>query len=152
MRKKRSSKTKWIITLVFVAFAAVLTISILMYRPVQSPKKTADQYFSFSDVSALGEYVNNSTAQIKIKLLYFNFTAIGGDAHHVAIFGQGLADPGDYYYLKVANETSTLVEMQFQFAVMSAKQEQGYPIEIRIYCDEAEGYVTLYVPESNVIT
>jgi hypothetical protein len=99
----------------------------------------------------LATAVPDSNTIIRISLLYFNLTATGGAAHHVVIFAQGMTAPEDYYYDEILNGTTVSLEVQFKYHVQSTKQEAGFPIDIRIYSDEAEGYVTLFIPESNVI-
>jgi hypothetical protein len=151
-KRSKSKKTKWLVAVAFVLFASVLTTSLLMYRGQPSPpKKTPDQYFSFSNIGAWA--TNVSKTFIKIKVLYFTITATGGDAHHLALFLPGMADPLDnYQYDRATNGTALPVEITFPSEVSSTKKEQGFPINIKLWCDEAEGTVTLYVPETGIFT
>lgn len=73
------------------------------------------------------------------------------DVNHVVIFAQGMANPNDYYWIKITNGTTIQVEITFPYALISVRQEEGFPVTIRIYSDEAEGNVTLYLHESDLI-
>ena len=150
MKKKKSNNTKWTLILLFIAFVVILSISIIVYdAPEPPPKKTPAEYFSFSDVAAFATSVTNST--IRIKILHFMLTATVGDANNLVIFSPGMTDPLDYYHLNdVKNGTTTPIEITFPYDVQSVKEQEGFPIDIRIFSDEAEGKITLYIPEAQV--
>jgi hypothetical protein len=151
-KRKKSPKTKWVVAVALVVFASVLAASLLTYRGQPSPpKKTPDQYFSFTSLAA--EATNVSSTIVKISTLYFNITAIGGDAHHLNIQPPGMVDPQDYpQYDEAPNGTALPVQLTFPNPVLSAEKAQGFPINIKLYSDEAEGMITLYIPASDVFT
>lgn len=73
------------------------------------------------------------------------------DIHHLALFAQGMANPSDYYWLEITNGTTVNVEIEFPYAIRSVMQENGFPVTLRIYSDEAEGNITLFIKESSII-
>jgi hypothetical protein len=151
-KRKKTSKTKWVVAIALVAFASVLTASLLTYRGQPSPpKKTPDQYFSFTGLTAEG--TNVSSTIVKISTLYFNITATGGDAHHLNIFPPGMGDVQDYpAYDEAPNGTAFPVQLAFPNPVLSRETAQGFPIDIKLFSEEAEGTITLYIPSSDVFT
>jgi hypothetical protein len=150
MKKKKSNNKKRILIPLFITFVVVLSISIMVYKGQEPPpKKTPAEYFSFSDVSAFATSVTNST--IRVKLLHFMLTATAGDANHLVIFSPGMTDPADYYHLDdVKNGTTASIEITFPYDVQSVKEQEGFPVDIKIFSDEAEGKITLYIPEAQV--
>jgi hypothetical protein len=149
-RKRRAAKTKrkWITLFLFMFALLIILIIVSQVRQPPASKKAPNECFEFSDVSALSE--SRIANAIRIKVLFFNMTA-KCDVNHVVIFAQGMANPNDYYWIKIANGTTVQVEITFPSALLSVRQEEGFPVTLRIYSDEAEGKVTLYIPESNII-
>jgi len=155
-KKKRirgkSKRTIWIALSIIVIATILISLVIYSSRLPPSPKKAASEYFSFSDFGALARSsAGGSNSTILIEYLGFSITPTGGDAHHAVLFFPGGVDPEDYYYDRIPNGTSIFVEVNFKNYIPSAKQANGYPIKFRIYSDEAEGYVTLVIPESDII-
>lgn len=153
-KREKSSKTRWVVAVAFVVFASVLAASFLTYRGQPSlPKKTPDQYFSFTGL--LAEGTNVSSTIVKISTLYFNVTATGGDAHHLNIFPPGMVDLQDYpEYDEAPNGTALQVQLTFPNPILStfSSTEKGFPIDIKLYSEEAEGTITLYIPVSDMFT
>ena len=153
-KREKSSKTRWLVVVAFVVFASVLAASFLMYRGQPAPpKKTPDQYFSFTGLAAEG--TNVSSTIVKISTLYFNITATGGDAHHLNIFPPGMGDIQDYpAYDEAPNGTALPVQLTFPNPILStfSSTEKGFPIDIKLYSEEAEGTITLYIPVSDMFT
>ena len=149
-KKKASARTKWALLALLVGFALIVALSIMVYHgPEASPSPSPDQYFGFSDEAAYAE--NASGRAIKILVLHFNLTAVGGDANHLVIFADGMMDPNDYYYPKVSNGTTLAVEITFTYPIISTKGDRGFPVAVKLSCDETVGKVTVYVPEEDVI-
>lgn len=150
MKRKRKAKTKrkWIALSLFVFTVLIILITISQVRQPPASKMAPNECFEFSDVNALSE--SRTTNTIRIRILFFNMTA-KCDVNHVVLFAQGMADPSDYYWIKITNGTTVQVEITFPNALLSVRQEEGFPVTFRIYSDEAEGKVTLYIPESNII-
>ncbi len=153
-KRHKSARKKWAIALLVVAFLIVLSFSLAFYKgPEKPPKKTPDEYFEFSNMWGIAKSVANST--VRFTNLYFDITATGGDAHHIAVITTGMTDPSDYYLLELKNGTIKPIEIAFPYEVQSTRREDVFPIvfpiDLRIFCDEAEGDITLYIPESDLI-
>jgi len=145
-------KTKIAIAIYLITFVTVIAIAVYFNNTKQEkPKAKPEEYFEFSDIAA---FARNSTTQnaILIEMLHFNLTPIRGDANHVAISTDGMTNPEDYYYLKIQNSTTETIDITFAFPIKSTKQDEGYPIKVKIYSDEAEGDVTLFIKPEDVIT
>jgi hypothetical protein len=119
------------------------------YLHPPTPKKTADEYFSFSDAVAFGENTTSSVS-VLIEYVVFNITAVGGNATEVEIVPyEGQVKP-DYYPLftkLIQNQPTPLEDMiKYPNRVLSTKQEgKGWPLRFWINSWEAVGYVTVYV-------
>ena len=154
-RPKKSKKvpSKEILAIMLIAFSIVAVIvGIIVYQQLPKGskiKKDANEYFQFLDTSALAK--RTSEKVIRINYLFFKLVPVGGDAHHVVIFAEGMANPENYYYSEIKNGTEQNVEIQFFSPIQSVKQGNVYPITIRIRSDEAEGSVTLYLKEEDII-
>jgi hypothetical protein len=151
-RRKRKLKKKIWMAPLFIGIALIVIWIIFYYNP-QTNKKSLTEYFGFSEISALATAVpgTNNTV-IRISLLYFELTPIGGDAHNVVVFVQGMTDPTDYYYPEILNGTAQPQEINLQSAIQTVKQEAGFPVKVKIRSDETgEGNITLYIPEEEVI-
>jgi hypothetical protein len=119
------------------------------YRPEgQTPKIPASEYFSFSDVFAHANYQRDDV--IRIDMMQFFITPVGGDAHYVVIFVEGNYNPLDWYQPEMLNGTKVNFETQLPDPIQLRDSDDGkiddvYPMEIRVRSDEAEGYVTVNV-------
>jgi hypothetical protein len=149
-KRKKGTKNKKRIKALLVLFVLILfaLLIVIQLQKQNISKNPPDQCFKFSNISAFIQEKHDKT--ILIKTLYFEMTPLL-DIHHLTIFAQGMANPTDYYWLEIANGTVVNVEIEFQFSVLSIKQEQGFPVTLRIYSDETEGYITLFIEESNII-
>jgi hypothetical protein len=78
-------------------------------------------------------------------------TPVGGNATSFHIDPGGNTDPIDYYYPEIKNGTKQTIEVALTSAVQGIKNGTTYPFTIFVYCDEAEGDVTLQIPEGSVI-
>lgn len=123
--------------------------------PIQV-RQESSKYFAFSLFG--GGVVRDSTAfggsntTIKIIELVFTFTPVGGDASEVTIFSEGSIAPTDYFWLNIPNGTSTIVDIQYEHGITSRKQANGYPVTFRLFSHEANGDITLVIPEDDVIS
>lgn len=152
MRRKKTIRYVEIaaVVLLIVAVASVAVISYNPSNPAEKPKLKAENYFAFSELGADYESVNGTDKIIKVKTLYLTVTPIGGNATSFHIDPGGNTDPLNYYYPEIMNGTSEQMEVQIQNAVMSSKTGTTFPMKIFVYSAEAEGYVTLQIPETNV--
>jgi len=151
-RKKRNIKYLEVAAAI-VLFVAIVSALVIWYNPNAPPpipKAPATEYFAFSDIAALAERYANTDKIIRIKQLYFNIIPIGGNATNVHINPFGNTDPINYYWGKITNGTSEAVEIMLNSAVQSVKKGTMFPIRVEIYSDQAEGYVTLEIPEDSV--
>ncbi|MFZ0965435.1 MAG: hypothetical protein WAN82_02265 [Candidatus Bathyarchaeia archaeon] len=150
IRKKKRKLGRIIGTLSLVTTVIVIiTLSVLyQYKPEPIPKKTADEYFRFSEAQALGHGIDPPTnSSIMIQEVHFNITVVGGKATDVTIAPvQGYVDRADYPYFEEMkqNQTEEII-IEYVYKVVSRRNDQGYPVYFDIYCKEAEGRVTLNI-------
>ena len=134
--------------------AAAVSILITAYNPNSPPtppKVPAKDYFTFSDLGAEYEAINGTDKMIKIRFLHLTLTPIGGNATDLHLEVSGYTDPLDYYYPEITNGTSKSIEVTLRSMRLVTKTGTTFPVPIRVYCTESEGYVTLQIPETNVI-
>jgi len=117
--------------------------------------KNSSNYFSISNLGALCYTVGNNSAYNQtyygsIVLICedaFNFTPINGTATDVRIFvtGEVSSPVGDWMGIAIPNGTSTFSgELMSNPPIPSYRQSDGtYTMQVRITCDEADGYITL---------
>jgi len=154
--KKEAVKKRQIIIFLttVVSFLVVLT-AMSHYSSLEQkiPKRDPNEYFQFKNISALGYHPKNSSNVMRIQMLYFEFVPVGGDAHNVVIFTEGMSNPNDYYYSHIEKGKKQNVEIIFppNCEIQIRKQQDKYPIKIRIRSDEAEGYVTLWLREEDIL-
>jgi len=157
---KRTLKKRKIIKyakiLAFLLIAAIASILIVVYynpnAPAQKPKLPAVDYFVFTELTAEYIPVEGTNKMIKVTFFHLNMTPVGGNATNLHLEVGGYTDPLDanLYWPKMMNGTSESVEVSLVSARLVTKTGTTYPIRIRVYCDEAEGYVTLQIPEDSV--
>jgi len=148
-RKRRNIK-------MFIAAAAifVVLVSILAYVSSQhaASREDSSQYFILSDPGAMGTSKNNGNMLI-IKQFWFNITAVGGDAHEVTIFTDGMTDPTAYTFDEIKNGTSVYSgEISSSNGIPAYRTQGGYPVKVRIFCTEANGWITLVIPENATVS
>lgn len=147
---RRSKRRIWIA--LSIVIIALIALSLIYYvRQQTSGKATVDEYFRFSNAGALAGRAGASNTSVLIQTLVFNMTPVGGDATHVALHFPGGVSAEDYYYDRISVGNSTYVEVEFKNYVQSRKQADGYPKTFRVFSDQAEGDVTLVIPEEYVI-
>lgn len=155
----RSKRNKRILVSAVVIF--LVAISILAYigalnqlvKPSPTPQLAeSSKYFGISDLAGTSTSSFNVSAQpppksVLVNDFAFNFTPVGGDAHDVVIFAEGLTDAlqHDWEGLLIRNGTSTYSgEFQPKFAIPCSRQSDGtYTLKVRIQAREADGDVTL---------
>ncbi len=133
--------------------AAVVSMLIIFYNPnapPTQPKVPAKDYFAFSDLGAEYFALNGTDKIIRIKFLYLTLTPVGGNATGLHLEVSGYTKPEDYYYPEITNGTSKPIEVTLQKERQVTKTGTTFPLQIRVYCAESEGYVTLQIPEANV--
>ena len=136
--------------LIVVAVVSILITAYNPNSPPNPPKVPAKDYFAFSDLGAEYEAVNGTDRMIKIKFLYLTLTPVGGNATDLHLEVSGYTDPLDYYYPEITNGTPKSIEVTLQSMRLVTKSGTTFPVPIRVYCAESEGYVTLEIPEANV--
>lgn len=121
--------------------------------PIQV-RQESSKYFAFSDFGAMRDSTafGGSNTTIKIIELVFTFTPVGGDANEVTVFSEGSVAPTDYFWLHIQNGTATYVDIQYAHGITSTKQANGYPVTFRLFSHEANGDITLVIPEENVFS
>jgi hypothetical protein len=110
----------------------------------------ASDYFIFTDLGAEAESIVNSSDILKLHTLYLTVIPVGGNATEFHIDPGGNTNPVDFYEPRINNGTSHVIEATLTNAIQSIKDGSTYPVKIFVYCVEAEGYVTLHIPEENV--
>jgi len=150
-RIKKFPKQKLAIALILIIAIIVMGIVVLHQtrNKTNQPKRDPNEYFQFLDPAAFASRVSQSI--IRIKTLSFSLKPIGGDAHHVVIFADGMANPQDYYYLEIKNGTEVPVEIQFSYSIQVSKKGEAYPVTLKIWSDEAEGEVTLWLRDEAIV-
>jgi len=150
-RKKRNVKYLEVASAILLTVAIVSAL-VIWYNPnaPRIQKALATDYFAFSDITALYESFANTDEIIKIRQLFFDMTPVGGNATNVHIDPSGITDPVDYTWSKITNGTSEPVEIILTSPVQSVKNGTMFPIKVKVYSDQAEGYVTLQIPEDHV--
>ena len=150
MKKRRRSKSKsWKPWLIVVGIGLIVVLVLATYQPEgQTPKIPASEYFSFSEVFAHANYQRDDV--IRIDMMQFFITAVGGDAHYVVVFVEGNYNPLDWYQPEMLNGTKVNFETQLPDPIQLRDSADGkidnvYPMEIRVRSGEAEGYVTVNV-------
>jgi hypothetical protein len=149
--KKKWNKT-WGIAIYVVAMIAVITLTALYQRASQTPKpkKPASEYFQFSGGFAVAESQDPENYTILIKSVSFNITAVGGNATRVLIIPhEGSVAPEDIENNPIPKinqgETVRFGPIDYVSKVPSEKENGGWPVHFTIDCDEAYGYVTVYI-------
>jgi hypothetical protein len=151
LKRKGKLKRNLGILLYVTAFIAVVTISLLYQiktQPPTTPKEQADQYFKFSEAYALAEPLDPQNRTIRISMVGgFNVTAIGGNATNLYILGQGIAEEDSFFIPKlIQGESKEVAPITYKDPIPATKEEgKGWPLQFRISCNEAYGYVTVYV-------
>jgi hypothetical protein len=156
LRKRKTIKYAKILTaILLIAAIASILIFVFVYNPnapAQKPKLPAVDYFVFTELTAEYVPVGNTDKMIKVTFFHLNMTPVGGNATNLHLEVGGYTDPLDanLYWPKIVNGTSESVEVSLVGERLITKTGTTYPIRIRLYCDEAEGYVTLQIPENMV--
>jgi hypothetical protein len=152
-RKKKRNLGRIIGTLSFVTtMIVIITLSALYQRkpePIQKELEPADKYFIFSKAQAYADAKDETNSSIWISEVYFNITAVGGNANNVFIYPvRGLirSEETPYFREIVQNQTKK-VFITYSEKLLTVKKDEGYPLYFKIVCDEAEGNVILYVTE-----
>lgn len=146
-KKRKLSKTIGILSFI-VIIVVIILLALYQNNPQPIQKEKADKYFSFSEAFAITEKVTNNS--IFISQVWFNITAVEGNATEVYIrpLEGGITPPEECpEYPKIIQGESEIVNVMYRTRVLSRKEDDGYPVTFRVTCHEAEGIVTIYVPE-----
>jgi len=141
-------------------FITIIVISAYRQKPTTpQPKADANEYFEFTEVSALVDKEKSKKGGIiLIEMLHFKMKPVAGNATNIWVQPLGGNVPqGDWphRFFLAKNETWG-VEIIFQQPVDSEPILDGpykgyYPIEVDIDCDEAKGIVTLYIDPDEIV-
>lgn len=152
---KRKKMMKYAeIALAVLLIAVVIAAAVIYYNPStpsEPPKLKAVDFFVFTDLGAEAESIANSSTVLKLQKLYLTVIPIGGNATEFHIDPGGNTDPTEFYEPRIDNGTSHVIEATLTAGVQSTRNGSTYPVKIFVYCAEAEGYVTLQIPEENVL-
>jgi len=140
-RKKRKLGKNIGIFAFFAIMVTVITLSALYQREPLTPIVTADKYFKFSDALAEATPLDETNSSIFITRMWFNITAVEGNAKDVFILPPGMVDRDDApQWIEIIQGESKLVEVQFVSAVKSDKKNNVYLVSgFEVECREAIG-------------
>jgi hypothetical protein len=145
--RRKSDKKRWLILPSIIALVAIIVFAI---NQTTTGIKQSSNYFSIIDPAGLGRGTTGTNETVLMSVLGFNFTPIGGDAHNVVLFLKGMTPAIDYTFELIKNGTSTFSgEMQIPYAIPVRKYQDGYHVDIRIRCDEADGNMIIVIPEDD---
>jgi hypothetical protein len=151
---KRKKTIKYVeillVVLLVVAIASALVIYYNPSLPPEKPKLKATDYFAFTELSAEYESVNGTINVVKLKTIHFAIMPVGGNATEFHVDPGGATDPIDYYYPRIENGTSQVIDVTLVQEVLSTKNGDTYPFKLFVYCAQAEGYVTLKIPQTSM--
>jgi hypothetical protein len=140
-RKKRKLGRNIGILAFFAIMVTVITLSALYQREQPTPKVTADKYFKFSDAGAWATPVDETNSSILITRMWFNITAVEGNARDVFILPPGMVDRDTApQWTEIVQGKSEVVEVMFTHPVKSDKKNNMYPVSnFEVECREALG-------------
>jgi len=147
-KRKRGWKKTIAILLFVIVMGTIITLSALRQSPQSPPvPKPADEYFEFSDATAVAESQDPENKSILISQVGFKITAIEGNATDVIITPEGyiIGDP-PYFDILIQGAPTQVGPIQYVYGVLKPKEdEKGYPLRLYIESPQAVGYVTIYV-------
>ena len=149
-RAKRNRRILVSAVAIFIVVISVLAyVNSLHRQPVA--QKDSSKYFTFSEFGAEGSQMGPTNLTIRILNLWFNFTPVGGDAHFVVIFTEGMTDSTQHTWDDIPNGTSTYSgEIMSGKGMVVVKADGGYAVKVRIRCTEADGWTTIIIPDDLV--
>jgi len=148
--KRRKRKRKWNKTigvlLCVVAMAAIIILSALYQKNAQPSRVPASEYFEAQVNVVLAEPKDEYNNTILIRILSFNLTPIGGDAHSVTVRPPGYIPEKEWkHYPELSQGELELIEIEYHdphFYPLE-KRDNVYSFPITITCKEASGEVIL---------
>ena len=140
------------IALAALLIVAIVSAAVIYYNPnnpPKPPKPEATDFFRFTDFGAEAESVNGTDRIVKLRTVHFGVTPVGGNATEFNINPGGRTDPLDYYFPRIDNGTIQYIDVTLNDPVLSTRNETTltFPIKILVYCMQAEGAVTLQIPQ-----
>ncbi len=154
VRKHSKNKKTAIILTAIIATIAIIVLAAYTHTDTntEKPKEDPNKYFQFLDAAASGYHPQNSPNILRIEMLYFKLKPIGGNATNVVIHAEGMMNPSDYFYESISKGTEIYIEITFKSPIQIQKEGDVYPVRIKVYSNEAEGYVTLELRDEDVIS
>jgi len=151
-KRRKSRRTLLAASIIITVFAVALVFLAISQIKPTPPKKNSSDYFAISGPpsgpAATGRYAPGSNETIVlIDRFGFYFMPIIGDAHEVTLFMSGKILSEDFFWQEITNRTETFSgEILPKFEIISHRQADGYPVEIRIFSKEADGYLNVTIP------
>lgn len=156
-KKRRGRKDKRIL-LAVLAIGVVVILAAALYQfthqgqQSEPEHKEAREYFEISDIVPVGDLKENGSV-LALNMLAFNITAIGGDATYVTV-GYGMdgmptVDPPQGDLGNMTKGETVGVGLMFSFPLHITLEEEGFPIRIPVFCEEAWGDITIYLPRES---
>jgi len=158
LRRKKKSRLPLLIAA--TAIVLIIIIGIALYLQTSKPKEYKDpnEYFEVTGVTALVDSTKSDNQTIFIRILIFNLTAVGGDAHNVYIKPPGSIELEDYPYNSTVwkgKPWEVSIQYPFDNPLMWDRDSPAEPfqIEVGIVSDEtgSEGKITLYLTDDHII-
>jgi len=156
-RRQKKFSRKIVISCFIALFAAIIVL--ISYLQMANFKHTgvggsrvdAADYFEIYDFYAVGNF--SSTKQyVVIKYVGFYLKAKGGDAHNIYVDMEGrdilYSQPFEISTLPKGN--STFVEMPLSWGYRSKLTNGVYPVKVKVICDEAYGWITVNLNETQI--
>jgi hypothetical protein len=140
-RKKRKLGKNIGIFAFFAIMVTVITLSVLYQREPLTPTVTADKYFKFSDAGAWATPLDANNSTIRITRMWFNITAVEGNARDVFILPPGMVSRDNApQWTEIVQGKSEVVEVIFTNAMQINKKNNIYPVSnFEVECSEAIG-------------
>ena len=135
-RAKRSSNMRYV--LLGIAITAIVIIAALATSQPKTKAK-ASEYFQVVHIASEGEF-SGSNKTVKIKTLVLNVTAIGGDAHSVAVTIPGMGETEPPMNASMRQGEPWEVGVQLVAWVVNLNEEDGlFHGHIYLTSEEVEG-------------
>lgn len=150
-RKHGRRKHKWtLITVliigVIVIFSAALYQGRYQGQPSEPEQKEAKEYFEIINATVdWGEFRENGSV-LMIYQMSFSLKAVGGNATWVTVNHKG-------YYMAAPVDLGNMTKGEVKYVPLKLTSlgyvvkltDKGFPITIPVFCEEAEGDITIYL-------
>lgn len=142
VKMKRKNRNLIFASIIVIAFAAVVIVSMLSNDQSHESHYTAEEYFEISDVIYTGE--KNSSLLRVYPYVIFNISAVQGNATEIFLTNiPGMTE--DVYVGTIEQNESKVVTIELYLEVWLTQQENGFPFRFRISCNEVYDWITIYL-------